>query len=64
MISTNIRDEYVFAPVIEPVHDDAFLTNMNYELLSTGQFNRVPQIIGYNSLEGYFDSLGKYFASH
>ncbi|KAK9730600.1 Carboxylesterase family [Popillia japonica] len=41
----------VFAPVIEPLHDDAVITGASYEKLRLGNFNEVPQIIGYNSAE-------------
>ncbi|XP_030763101.1 pyrethroid hydrolase Ces2a-like [Sitophilus oryzae] len=40
-----------FAVVQEPDHDNAILSDRSYKLLSTGDFNRVPLIIGYNSLE-------------
>nr|WCJ12948.1 carboxylesterase [Dendroctonus armandi] len=38
-------------PVKEPVHDAAFLTENQYHLLETGNFIRVPIIIGTNSEE-------------
>ncbi|KAK9687531.1 Carboxylesterase family [Popillia japonica] len=41
----------IFAPVIEPLHDDAVITGASYEKLRLGNFNQVPQIIGYNSVE-------------
>ncbi|KAI4459590.1 carboxylesterase [Holotrichia oblita] len=41
----------VFAPVIEPLHDNAVVTGATYEKLTLGNFNQVPQIIGYNSAE-------------
>lgn len=58
MLATNPLDGLVFAPVIEPTHDDAFLTEKSHELLSTGEFNQVPSIIGFNSLEGYLPTSG------
>ncbi|VEN60664.1 unnamed protein product [Callosobruchus maculatus] len=40
-----------FGPVIEPYHDSAFFYNKSEELLRTGQFNRVPVLMGINSNE-------------
>uniref|UniRef100_A0AAR5PC15 Carboxylesterase type B domain-containing protein n=1 Tax=Dendroctonus ponderosae TaxID=77166 RepID=A0AAR5PC15_DENPD len=38
-------------PVKEPVHDAAFLTENQYSMLETGNFIRVPILIGTNSEE-------------
>ncbi|CAG9764251.1 unnamed protein product [Ceutorhynchus assimilis] len=38
-------------PVIEPIHDNAFLTESQYQLLKTGDFIQVPILIGTNSEE-------------
>ncbi|CAH0559102.1 unnamed protein product [Brassicogethes aeneus] len=38
-------------PVIEPSLEGAFLTGKSQDMLSKGEFNRVPTIIGHNSLE-------------
>ncbi|KAK9731992.1 Carboxylesterase family [Popillia japonica] len=40
-----------FGPVIEPDHPDAVVTTIPYYRLKSGEFNRVPMIIGYNSME-------------
>lgn len=47
----------VFGPTIEPIHEKAFFTNKTYGLLKNGMFNKVPQIIGFNSREAasFFD---------
>ncbi|XP_049817789.1 juvenile hormone esterase isoform X2 [Aethina tumida] len=42
-----------FSPTIEPRHKRAFLTDFSYEMLNSGNFSRVPVIIGLNSQEGY-----------
>lgn len=42
----------VFAPVLEPNHPGAVITNKSHELLRRGIYNKVPQLIGFNSLEG------------
>nr|CAH7767200.1 unnamed protein product [Callosobruchus chinensis] len=41
----------MFGPVIEPYHDGAFFYNKSEELLRTGEFNRVPVLMGINSNE-------------
>ncbi|XP_018574555.1 venom carboxylesterase-6-like [Anoplophora glabripennis] len=41
----------VWAPVVEPEHDGAFITDSMYELVKNGQINKVPLIIGMNSEE-------------
>ncbi|CAH0713057.1 unnamed protein product, partial [Brenthis ino] len=50
-----ILSENIFVPCIERKLPDAeqFLTEDPYHLLSKGQFNKVPVIMGYNSAEGY-----------
>ncbi|CAH1106189.1 unnamed protein product [Psylliodes chrysocephalus] len=53
-ISTN---SLAFAPVTEPDHEKAIITGRSHERLINGQFHHVPILMGYNSLEGYFDSL-------
>ncbi|CAH1176734.1 unnamed protein product [Phaedon cochleariae] len=40
-----------FGPVREPVHDGAFFTGESEDLLSRGQFNQVPCLMGVNSNE-------------
>lgn len=41
----------VWAPVVEPEHDGAFITESMYEMVKNGQINKVPLIIGINSEE-------------
>ncbi|KAG5895281.1 hypothetical protein JTB14_015147 [Gonioctena quinquepunctata] len=42
----------VVAPVIEKPHDSAFITKHPMELLTSGNYNRVPIMLGYCSNEG------------
>ncbi|KAI4457134.1 carboxylesterase [Holotrichia oblita] len=39
------------APVIEPDHPNAVITKFPYYRLKSGEFNQVPMMIGYNSME-------------
>ncbi|KAH1000888.1 hypothetical protein HUJ04_013161 [Dendroctonus ponderosae] len=49
---SNIRP---FCPVIEPKSKEpGFITEEPLELLKSGRYNKVPMIIGYNTLEGIF----------
>ncbi|XP_050307748.1 esterase B1-like isoform X2 [Anthonomus grandis grandis] len=49
---SNIRP---FCPVVEPKgKEPAFLTEEPLEILKSGRYNKVPMIMGYNSLEGIF----------
>ncbi|GJQ72642.1 hypothetical protein Trydic_g1304 [Trypoxylus dichotomus] len=58
ILARNPLNGLVFAPVIEPSHDTAVVTKSSYETLLRGGFNRVPQLIGYNSAEAnYFREL-------
>ncbi|XP_044268467.1 juvenile hormone esterase-like isoform X2 [Tribolium madens] len=41
-----------FYPVIEAENKDAIITQSPFELLKSGNFNKVPFIVGYNSNEG------------
>nr|QIK02116.1 carboxylesterase 18 [Holotrichia parallela] len=41
----------IFAPVLEHASEDAVIHDEAYESLDKGNFNQVPQIIGYTSLE-------------
>lgn len=41
----------MWAPVIEPEHEGAFITEFMHESLKNGDFNKVPLIIGINSEE-------------
>lgn len=47
----NIFNGLPIGPVIEPEHKDAIFTGKSHELLRTGNFNRVPVIVGLNSNE-------------
>ncbi|XP_017772568.1 PREDICTED: venom carboxylesterase-6-like [Nicrophorus vespilloides] len=40
-----------YSPTLEPEHDDAVLSLGSHELFRTGEFNRIPYIIGFNSEE-------------
>ncbi|GJQ72644.1 hypothetical protein Trydic_g1306 [Trypoxylus dichotomus] len=51
ILAMNPLNGLVYAPVIEHVHDDAVVTASSYKKLLRGDFNRVTQIIGYNSAE-------------
>ncbi|KAG5884899.1 hypothetical protein JTB14_032584 [Gonioctena quinquepunctata] len=42
---------YVWAPVIEVEHPEAFITESMYESVKEGRINRVPLLIGFNSEE-------------
>ncbi|CAG9762947.1 unnamed protein product [Ceutorhynchus assimilis] len=41
-------------PVIEPEHDNAFITEKMYEAFEQGNYNQVPVLIGHNSEEEVF----------
>ncbi|KAJ8958822.1 hypothetical protein NQ318_019583, partial [Aromia moschata] len=51
-----LQDGFPFNPVIESNHKDAFISENTYTLLESGRFNRVPVLIGVNSLEAIFFS--------
>ncbi|KAJ8955015.1 hypothetical protein NQ318_000447 [Aromia moschata] len=57
LLSNNPRDGLVFTPVIEPDHDGAIVTKKSHQLLSDGEFNAVPVIIGYTSLEALLQEI-------
>ncbi|CAG9563706.1 unnamed protein product [Danaus chrysippus] len=50
-----ILSENIFVPCIENnnLDEEKFLTDSPYNLISKGQFNKVPIIMGYNNAEGY-----------
>ncbi|XP_044756103.1 juvenile hormone esterase-like [Coccinella septempunctata] len=52
-LKSDPKDGFIFAPVIEPDHPDAFLNNRSYELMQTGNYFKVTALLGYNSLEGW-----------
>lgn len=47
----NFRKGFVFAPVIEPFHSDAFITEKSHQLFAEGKFQRVPVLLGITSME-------------
>ncbi|CAH1106188.1 unnamed protein product [Psylliodes chrysocephalus] len=57
LIAKNPLQGIAFAPVAEPDHKSAVINGRSHERLSNGQFHHVPILMGYTSLEGYFDSL-------
>ncbi|CAK1553121.1 unnamed protein product [Leptosia nina] len=50
-----VQSENIFVPCIEKSLPDSqpFFTDSPYVLLSSGRFNKVPVIIGFNNKEGY-----------
>ncbi|XP_049821146.1 juvenile hormone esterase-like isoform X2 [Aethina tumida] len=53
-----------FAPVVEPEHDDAFITETAYESLESGNINKVPLIIGMTSEEGLYRLNNGYYQTN
>lgn len=50
-----LLEGFTWTPVIEPLHPEAVIYKKMHEEFRTGSFNRVPQIIGFNSQEfAYF----------
>ncbi|CAH1163424.1 unnamed protein product [Phaedon cochleariae] len=49
--ASNIRP---FGPVIEYLHEGAFLTENPEVILKSGRSHQIPMIMGYNSMEGLF----------
>ncbi|KAI4465583.1 carboxylesterase [Holotrichia oblita] len=52
------------APVIEPDHPNAVVTNIPYYHLKFGDFNKTPMMIGYNSMEAVDFTLLPLFHSY
>ncbi|XP_019872761.2 cholinesterase 1 [Aethina tumida] len=52
---------FFYAPVIEPEHPDAFITESMYESFLKGDFNKVPTFVGLNSNELYYMYLNPSF---
>ncbi|CAG9863042.1 unnamed protein product [Phyllotreta striolata] len=52
------REGFPFAPSIEPEHKGAFLTKTVYETFQRGDFNKMPVLMGVNSLETLFFADG------
>jgi carboxylesterase type B len=57
LITSNPLQGLVYTPVIEPEHPDAVLSAKSHQMLKEGKFHHVPIMTGFNSLEGYVDSL-------
>lgn len=47
----------IIGPVIEKPNPDAFITEHPMDIMLSGNYNKVPIIIGYNSLEGIIMEL-------
>ncbi|EFA02259.2 juvenile hormone esterase-like [Tribolium castaneum] len=54
-----ILQGFFFAPVIEPKHDGAFISQKMYVQLKKGDFIRVPTLMGFNSEENIFHTYLK-----
>ncbi|KAJ3666300.1 hypothetical protein Zmor_001750 [Zophobas morio] len=54
-LSNDPRNGFMLGPVIEPEHSNAFFSKKSHQLLLDGNFNKVPCIVGFNSLEGTFN---------
>ncbi|XP_066145309.1 esterase E4-like [Euwallacea fornicatus] len=52
VINGQLQQGFFYAPVVETSHTDAFLTEKPYELLESGNFNKVPTFIGACADEG------------
>lgn len=50
---------FYYAPVIEPEHDTAFITEKMYVSLKNGDIVKVPLLIGINS-EEYISTASKF----
>lgn len=48
----------MFTPVIEPEHENAFITERMYDALENGQMQKVPLMIGICSEEMIWDASG------
>lgn len=49
-----ISKGFYWTPVIEAQHEEAFLTQRQYEGFESGNFIRVPILIGFNAEESMF----------
>ncbi|KAL3278472.1 hypothetical protein HHI36_013791 [Cryptolaemus montrouzieri] len=52
ILTLNPREGLLFAPVIEPNHNGAFLSKGSYEIIKSGNYQKMPAMLGYTSLEG------------
>ncbi|XP_023311383.1 acylcarnitine hydrolase isoform X2 [Anoplophora glabripennis] len=57
MVTVNMREGLLFAPVIEAEHDGAVFTGRSHQQLENGEFHEVPIIIGYTSLEALLSEI-------
>jgi hypothetical protein len=54
-LANNPREGFAVGPVVEPNHPDAFFTGKSHEIMSSGEFAKVPILMGFNSLEGTYN---------
>ncbi|XP_050499751.1 juvenile hormone esterase-like isoform X2 [Diabrotica virgifera virgifera] len=53
-----------FTPVIEPEHQNAFITEYQYDAISKGHMNKIPLMIGICSEESIARAAGAYRVGH
>lgn len=58
-----IIEGFWYTPVVEPEHEDAFLTESMYAAIEKGHMNRVPLLIGICSEELIWWGSSKYLSS-
>lgn len=63
MYGIQIGQGNIYAPVIEPEHDGAFVTDYIHESFKNGNFNIVPTIVGFNSAERISEAASRYFSN-
>ncbi|KAJ3645527.1 hypothetical protein Zmor_023175 [Zophobas morio] len=53
ILADTIKKEqsFTFAPVLEPEHEQALITQSNFEMFKKGEFVKVPFVVGFNSQE-------------
>lgn len=51
MFNIQILQGFFFTPVIEPEHEDAFITEAQYGAIQNGHMSRIPLMIGICSEE-------------
>lgn len=59
MYNIQILQGFFFTPVIEPEHEGAFITELQYEAIQKGHMSRVPLMIGITSEEQIWWASGK-----
>lgn len=57
-VTYNPRAGFMFAPVLEPHHEGAFMTEASYKIIAEGKHHRIPTLLGFNSLEGTLSISG------